>query len=159
MRVQVKLAGLGARDSLRLEAGLNLYGHELDETILPAEGGLAWCISERRRKEGGFPGAEYVIAQLKGGSDFPTKKKRVGLALEGAAARGGNDIMDESGNKVGVVTSGCPAPSLGLKPISLAYVDTNSSKIGTKLSVNVNDTVRNATVVKTPFVPHRYFRG
>ena len=96
------MAGLGARDSLRLEAGLCLYGNDIDEASSPVEAGLAWLISRERRARGGFPGEETILAQLRSG----VVRKRVGLVSRGAPARANTDILDLTGRKVGQVTSG-----------------------------------------------------
>jgi aminomethyltransferase len=147
-------AALGVRDSLRLEAGLCLYGHDLNESITPIEASLAWLISKRRREAGGFPGAEVIQKQLKEG----TKRKRVGLnILSGAPAREEALVQDLEGNKVGVVTSGSPSPVLK-KSIAMAYVDVAHAKIGTKLKVIVRGKPGDAEVTKMPFVPTKYFK-
>lgn len=152
---RVKLIGLGARDSLRLEAGLCLYGHDIDDTTTPAEADLLWSISKRRRTEGGFPGASIVQAQIADG----VSRKRVGLALDGKApAREGAEIADSTGAIVGRVTSGGFAPSPG-RPIAMGYVASASSASGTPLSILVRGKPLPARVVAMPFVPTRYFRG
>ncbi len=111
--------GLGARDLLRLEAGLCLYGHDIDETTTPVEADLAWTIGKRRRTEGNFPGAQIVLRQL----DEGTSRKRVGIRPDGrAAAREGTEIVDETGNKLGSITSGGFGPSVG-GPVALGYVE------------------------------------
>ncbi|WP_233454029.1 glycine cleavage system aminomethyltransferase GcvT [Tsuneonella flava] len=151
--LEVKPIGLGARDSLRLEAGLPLYGHDLSPETDPVSADLTFAISKRRRAEGGFPGAERVLGLLADGA--PTK--RVGLALEGRmAAREGADVF-AGDTKVGTVTSGGFAPTLG-HPIAMAYVDTAHSAEGTALELEVRGKRLPATVVPMPFVPHRYFR-
>ena len=152
---RVKLIGLGARDSLRLEAGLCLYGHDIDEETTPAEADLLWSISKRRRAEGGFPGTSIVQAQIADGAP----RKRVGLALDGKApAREGAEIADSTGAIVGRVTSGGFAPSLG-RPIAMGYVESASSAPGTPLSILVRGKPLPARVVSMPFIPTRYFRG
>jgi aminomethyltransferase len=150
---RVKPIGLGARDSLRLEAGLPLYGHDLDATTSPIEGNLAFAVSKRRREARDFPGAARILRELEAGP----KRLRVGLLVEGAPAREGADIVDIDGNRVGVVTSGGFAPSLN-RPIAMGYVSPEFSVPGTKLSVNVRGRAQPATVATMPFVPHRYFR-
>ena len=116
---EVAPIGLGARDTLRLEAGLCLYGHDIDETTTPVEAGLAWTIARRRRAEGGFPGAATILRQLAEGPS----RKRVGIRPDGRApAREGTAILDPGGNPVGRVTSGGFGPSLGA-PIAMGYVD------------------------------------
>src|SRR5205807_988083 len=116
---EVAPIGLGARDTLRLEAGLCLYGHDIDETTTPIEAGLAWTIGRHRRGEGGFPGAAVILRQL---TDGPSRK-RVGIRPDGRApAREGTAITDPAGNPVGRVTSGGFGPSLGA-PVAMGYVD------------------------------------
>jgi aminomethyltransferase len=147
--------GLGARDSLRLEAGLCLYGHELDETIDPIEAGLAWSIQKRRRLEGGFPGAARVHAAL---AEGPTRK-RVGLKPEGRApARDGAEIVDASGAEIGRVTSGGFGPSVG-GPIAMGYVVRSAAAPGTPVSLMVRGKPLAARVSPLPFHPHAYHRG
>ncbi|OQV18581.1 Aminomethyltransferase, mitochondrial [Hypsibius exemplaris] len=150
----VKLAGLGARDTLRLEAGLCLYGNDIDEKISPVEAGLTWTIGKRRRAEGGFPGAPSILEQIKKG----VSKKRVGIISSGAPARHDYPVSDTNGKQIGVVTSGCPSPSLG-KNISMAYVATAHSKIGSKLHIKVRNQNVTGEVVKMPFVPSNYHHG
>lgn len=150
---EVKPIGLGARDSLRLEAGLPLYGHDLSEDINPISAGLTFAISKRRRSEGGFLGAETVLSALENG----TSKVRVGLSLEGRmAAREGAKIFSES-EEIGTVTSGGFSPTLQ-RPIAMAYVDVAYSAHGTVLSIEMRGKRLDATVVSMPFVPHRYYR-
>ncbi len=147
-------AGLGARDSLRLEAGLCLYGHDIDTTTSPIEAALAWTIGKRRREEGGFPGAERILAELKDGAE----RRLVGLRPEGRApAREGATIMDSAGNSVGVVTSGGFGPTVGA-PIAMGYVKTALAKAGTALVIELRGKPVPAEVTKLPFVPHRYHR-
>ncbi|QDZ09421.1 glycine cleavage system aminomethyltransferase GcvT [Devosia ginsengisoli] len=150
---RVKPIGLGARDSLRLEAGLPLYGHDLDETISPIEADLGFAISKRRREVGDFPGAARILAERESGPS----RIRVGLIVEGAPAREGAEILDASGNAIGVVTSGGFAPSLG-KAIAMGFVPPAHATHGNKLQVSVRGRAQPAEVVPTPFVPHRYFR-
>ncbi|MBC2665002.1 glycine cleavage system aminomethyltransferase GcvT [Novosphingobium flavum] len=150
---QVRPIGLGARDSLRLEAGLPLYGHDLSEETDPVSAGLAFAISKRRRAEGGFLGADPVLAALADG----TYAQRVGLALEGRqAAREGALVMSGDA-EVGRVTSGGFSPSLG-RPIAMAYVAADKAAEGTALEIEVRGKRLPAKVVTMPFVPHRYFR-
>jgi len=147
--------GLGARDTLRLEAGLCLYGHELGETTDPIEAALAWSVPKRRREEGGFLGAARVQAALAGG----ITRRRVGLQLEGRApARDGADIVDSSGAKIGVVTSGGFGPSVGA-PIAMGYVAPEFAKAGTNVSLVVRGKALPARVAALPFHPHAYHRG
>ncbi|SEP84188.1 aminomethyltransferase [Devosia sp. YR412] len=150
---RVKPIGLGARDSLRLEAGLPLYGHDLDETISPIEADLGFAVSKRRRDSADFPGAARILAEREG----KLSRQRVGLIVEGAPAREGAEILDASGTAIGVVTSGGFAPSLG-KAIALGFVPPAHAEIGSKLQVSVRGRSQPAEVVPTPFVPHRYFR-
>jgi len=159
---KLRFAGLGARDSLRLEAGMCLYGHELDDTTTPVEAGLNFIIPKNRRDvEGsGFNGAETIIPQLtpasKGGTGM--RRRRVGLIVEGAPAREGAEIVDAEGGAIGKVTSGCPSPTLK-KNIAMAYVKDGMHKRGTELSVIVRGKKRKAVVTKMPFVPNQYYRG
>lgn len=157
---EVRPAGLGARDTLRLEAGLCLYGQDMDETITPPEASLAWCIAKRRRAEGGFPGAGHILRQIKGGP----RRRRIGLQLEGrAAARHDTQILSVSGdpagqNPIGYVTSGSFAPTLG-GPIAMGYVLTEHAAPGTPLKVMIRGNPQPAEASKMPFVPHRYKRS
>ncbi|MDC9823639.1 glycine cleavage system aminomethyltransferase GcvT [Devosia sp. ZB163] len=150
---RVKPIGLGARDSLRLEAGLPLYGHDLDETISPVEAGLNFAISKRRREAADFPGAQRILAELGGA----LKRVRVGLFVEGAPAREGAAILDEHGAEIGTVTSGGFAPSLN-RAIAIGFVPPDHAAPGTRLQVLVRGRAQPAEVVTTPFVPHRYVR-
>ena len=152
---EVKPIGLGARDSLRLEAGLCLYGHELDVTTSPVEASIQWSIQKRRREEGGFPGFERISRELKEGPS----RKRVGLLPEGRApAREGTEITTEDGVKIGVVTSGGFGPTLN-GPCAMGYVETQHAAIGTKVHLMVRGTAMPASIVAMPFVPHRFYRG
>ena len=150
---RVKPIGLGARDSLRLEAGLPLYGHDLDETVSSIEADLGFAVSKRRREAGDFPGAARILAER----DGKLNRIRIGLIVEGAPAREGAQILDASGTAIGVVTSGGFAPSLG-KAIALGFVPPAHAATGTKLQVSVRGRLQPAEVTPTPFVPHRYFR-
>lgn len=150
---RVRPIGLGARDSLRLEAGLPLYGHELDETVSPVEAGLNFALSKRRREARDFPGAGRILAEL---ADGPSRI-RVGLHVEGAPAREGAEITGPDGAVIGTVTSGGFAPSLG-RAIALGFVPPAFAAPGTTLGVTVRGRSQAATVVPTPFVPHRYVR-
>jgi aminomethyltransferase len=152
---EVEPIGLGARDTLRLEAGLCLYGHELDETTDPIEAGLAWSIQKRRRAEGGFPGAARIQAAL---ADGPARK-RVGLRLEGRApARDGAEIHDAAGARIGEVTSGGFGPSVGA-PIAMGYVARAHAEVGSPVGLLVRGKMLAAHVAPLPFHPHAYFRG
>ncbi|KAF9933342.1 hypothetical protein FBU30_005746 [Linnemannia zychae] len=149
---RVELAGLGARDSLRLEAGLCLYGNDLDENTTPIEAGLTWTIGKRRRAEGGFLGAEKIMDQIKNG----VSRRRVGLIVQGAPAREGAPIYS-NGELVGKVTSGCPSPSLK-KNVAMAYVKNGVHKSGTELEVEVRGRKQKAVITKMPFVPAGYHK-
>ena len=150
---EVKPIGLGARDSLRLEAGLPLYGHDLSPETSPVEADLLFGINKRRRSEGGFPGAERILRELAQG----VSRKRVGLTLDGRqAAREGAEVY--AGNeKVGVVTSGGFSPSCE-RPIAMAYIAMAHTAPGTALEIDVRGKRLAATVAPMPFVPHRYHR-
>jgi aminomethyltransferase len=159
---KLRLAGLGARDSLRLEAGMCLYGHDLDESITPPAAALNFIIPKNRRSGPGanFNGADAIIPQLttaaKGGKGV--SKRRVGLIVEGSPAREGAEIVDQEGKSVGKVTSGCPSPTLK-KNIAMGYVQDGLHKSGTELQVVVRGKNRKATVSKMPFVPNKFYRG
>lgn len=147
--------GLGARDSLRLEAGLCLYGHELDETVDPIEAALAWSIPKRRRAEGGFPGAKRIQDALANGP----ARQRVGLRPDGRApAREGAEIVSADGAPIGVVTSGGFGPSVG-GPIAMGTVARTHAAVGTPLNLMVRGKPLSARVVALPFYPHAYYRG
>lgn len=151
---RVKPIGLGARDSLRLEAGLCLYGHDLDTTTSPVEGAIAWSIQKRRRVEGGFPGAERIQRELREGPS----RLRVGLKPEGRSpVREGARIKSVDGKPVGVVTSGGFGPTVG-GPVAMGYVARAASAIGTPLLIDLRGKDVPATVVTLPFTPHRYHR-
>ncbi|KAJ2610963.1 hypothetical protein H4S08_003385 [Coemansia sp. RSA 1365] len=151
---EVKLAGLGARDSLRLEAGLCLYGSDIDSTTTPIEANLVWTIGKRRRVEGGFIGADVILDQIAKKSG---QRRRIGLVIEGAPARAHAKVLSPEGEEVGEVTSGVPAPSLG-KNIAMAYVKKGYHKKDTSLKVVVRNRVQDAKVVKMPFVPSNYHK-
>jgi aminomethyltransferase len=144
-------AGLGARDSLRLEAGLCLYGHDIDETTSPVEAGLSWSIGKRRRVEAGFSGAARILAELEKGPH----RRRVGLSPDGRAPAREGSLIRLGDRVVGRVTSGGFAPTLG-RPIAMGYVDTEHSAIGTSIDLIVRERPLAATIVALPFVPHRY---
>ncbi|NWI96614.1 GCST protein, partial [Pitta sordida] len=173
----VWLAGLAARDSLRLEAGLCLYGNDIDETTTPVEAGLLWTLGKRRRTAMDFPGAPFIMAQVK---EKP-RRKRVGLTSVGPPIRPHMAILDPEGRPVapncghgrggwccqplltcpcphvlGTVTSGCPSPSLG-KNIAMGYVEAAHSRAGTKLTVEVRKKQHPALITKMPFVPTHYY--
>lgn len=152
---EVEPAGLGARDSLRLEAGLCLYGHDIDETTSPVEAALTWAIPKRRRQEGGFPGAAVVQRQLAEGAP----RKRVGILPEGRApVREGAEILSTEGASIGQVTSGGFGPSLG-GPMAMGYVAKAQSAVGTQLLVVVRGKELPCKVILLPFVKQNYYRG
>jgi aminomethyltransferase len=147
--------GLGARDSLRLEAGLCLYGHDIDETTNPIEAGLSWSISKSRREEGGFPGDSRLLKMIKEGPE----RRRVGLILDDKTpAREGAEIINAEGEKIGQITSGGFSPNLS-KPIAMGYVETRYSSRGTELFIIVRGKPLKARTTLLPFVPHKYKRG
>ena len=148
----VKPAGLGARDSLRLEAGLCLYGQDLDETTTPVEADLAWAVGRRRRAEKNFPGADAILRQLSEGPE----RLRVGIRPEGKApARAGAVLARPDGASVGAITSGGVGPTVG-GPVAMGYVVPDAARPGTLLAAIVRDKPLPASVVQLPFVPHRY---
>ena len=151
---EVKPIGLGARDSLRLEAGLPLYGHDIDATTTPVEAGLTFAVPKRRRGTGSFPGAERIVAEIENGP----VRRRVGLAVEGRQpVREGALVLDGEGNEVGRVTSGGHSPMLGT-PIAMAYVPAASAAPGAAVTIENRGKLVAATVAPMPFVPHRYVR-
>ncbi|MEC9369068.1 MAG: glycine cleavage system aminomethyltransferase GcvT [Pseudomonadota bacterium] len=146
--------GLGARDSLRLEAGLCLYGHDIDTATSPVEADLAWAIGKRRREEGGFNGAARILKELEKGPS----RLRVGIRPDGKApAREGTEIRIDN-EQAGTVTSGSFGPSLGA-PVAMGYVPMAASQAGTALELIVRGQVRPARVAALPFVPHRYHKA
>ena len=156
---EVKFAGLGARDTLRLEAGLCLYGHDISETTTPVEAGLTWAIQKVRRlggaRHGGYPGASVIDAQLTSGSST----KRVGLVgLERVPVREGAIIVDAHGRKLGSVTSGTLAPTVN-EPIAMAYLAANHALPQHEVYAEVRGKRQPMRVSTMPFAPHRYFRG
>jgi aminomethyltransferase len=152
---EVKLVGLGARDSLRLEAGLCLYGHDTDLTTSPVEAGLAWSIGKRRREQGGFLGAARVLHELRQGPS----RMRVGVLVEGRIpAREGAAILSVDAAEIGKVTSGGFGPTVGA-PIAMGYVHRDHAAPETRVLVRVREKQLPAHVVSMPFVPHRYHRG
>ena len=147
-------AGLGARDSLRLEAGLCLYGNDIDSTTNPVEAALLWTISKRRRAEANFIGAGPILAAIAAGP----ARRRVGILPQGRApARGHTPIVDDAGVSVGEITSGGFGPSLNA-PCAMGYVRTDLAAIGTALSLLVRGKLLPARVAATPFFAHRYVR-
>ena len=152
---QARPIGLGARDSLRLEAGLCLYGHDIDTTTSPVEAGLTWSIQKRRREEGGFPGAARIQRELRDGP----ARLRVGLKPQGRApAREGTVVATPDGREVGKVTSGGFGPSVN-GPVAMGYVARDFTTPGTELHLVVRGKPLPAQVVPMPFAPHRYKRG
>jgi aminomethyltransferase len=150
---RVKPIGLGARDSLRLEAGLPLYGHDLDDTVSPIEAGLNFAVSKRRREARDFPGAARILSEISGN----LTRIRVGLFVEGAPARENTTIFDMRGSGVGRITSGGFSPSLN-RAIALGFVIPGHEAPGTQLQVEVRGRLQPATVAALPFVSHRYVR-
>lgn len=147
--------GLGARDSLRLEAGLCLFGHDLDEKTSPIEGNIAFACGKRRLAEGGFPGASRIQQEKASGPS----RLRVGIKPEGRTpAREGVEIQSVNGEVIGKITSGGFSPSLNW-PVAMGYVDTAFAQTGTPVQLIVRGKVLAAHIVEMPFVPHRYFRG
>ncbi len=152
---EVEAIGLGARDSLRLEAGLCLYGSDITTDTTPIEGDIAWVINKRRREEGGFPGADVILGQRADGAP----RKRVGLRPEGRTpARAHTEIRDAEGTLIGEITSGGFSPSLEA-PIAMGLVDAAHAEPGSRVVLMVRGKALPAEVVPMPFVPHRYFRG
>ncbi|WEK41865.1 MAG: glycine cleavage system aminomethyltransferase GcvT [Candidatus Sphingomonas colombiensis] len=152
---EVKPIGLGARDSLRLEAGLPLYGHDMTPDITPVMADLGFALFKRRREEGNFPGAERILLERENGP----VAKRVGLLVEGRQpVREGASVLDADGSDVGKVTSGGFAPTVGA-PIAMAYVPLALAAPGTRVQLTQRGKIHAATVTAMPFVPHRYFRG
>ena len=150
----VRPIGLGARDSLRLEAGLPLYGHDLDGTTTPVMADLNFAVGKRRRAEGGFAGSLRIMAEIDNGP----AQKRIGLSVEGRQpVREGALILDREGNEVGRVTSGGHSPSLG-RPIAMGYVATPLAEAGTALTLEQRGKLFQSEVAPMPFVPHRYHR-
>ena len=155
---ELRLAGLGARDTLRLEAGMCLYGHDLDDTTTPVEAALSWVIGKDRRAKGGFHGDSIILQQLKKKSEGGgVSRRRIGLTIEGSPAREGAEIVDESGEKIGNITSGCPSPTLK-KNIAMGYIKDGMHKAGTEVEVVVRGKKRKAVVTKMPFIPSKYFK-
>jgi aminomethyltransferase len=160
-QTEVKPIGLGARNSLRLEAGLCLYGNDIDTTTTPIEAGLNWAIQKVRRtggaRAGGFPGADIVLGQLDGA--HPLQRKLVGLiAQERVPVREHVELQNTQGIKVGEVSSGLLGPSANV-PVAIGYVDAASAVLGTVVNAMVRGKAVPMTVSAMPFVPHRYYRG
>jgi aminomethyltransferase len=170
---RLRLAGLGARDSLRLEAGMCLYGQDLDDSTTPVEAGLGWIVHPDRRANGGFFGDEVILhqlRQLKEGTGPP--RRRVGLVVEGAPARAGAQILvhqstpgpsgstkfvEKTDDVIGTVTSGCPSPTLG-QNIAMGYVQRGFHKANTEVRVVVRGKERKAMVTKMPFIKAKYWK-
>jgi aminomethyltransferase len=157
---EVKPIGLGARNSLRLEAGLCLYGNDIDTTTTPVEAQLNWAMQKVRRtggeRAGGFPGASKVLGQLDGA--IPVQRKRVGLvALERVPVREHTELQDESGKRIGEVTSGLLGPTID-KPVAMGYVDSSCAAAGTRVNAMVRGKAVPMEVAPMPFVPNRYYR-
>jgi aminomethyltransferase len=151
---EVAPIGLGARDSLRLEAGLCLYGHDIDPATTPVEAGLSWAIGKRRRSDGGFPGADHILAQLKDG----VPRKRVGILPEGRApAREHTEIRAPGGGVIGEITSGGFGPTVG-GPVAMGYVTSEFAQVGSPVELVIRGKARPAKVVKLPFAPHNYVK-
>ena len=151
----VELIGLGARDSLRLEAGLCLYGHDIDETTSPIEAGLIWSIQKHRREQGGYMGAARVRKDI---TERPIRR-RVGVQPIGRApAREGTLIQSSDGKDIGVITSGGFGPSVG-GPVAMGYVTRKYSKVGTDVQLLVRGKPKPAHIIKLPFVPNNFYRG
>jgi aminomethyltransferase len=150
----VKPIGLGARDSLRLEAGLPLYGHDIDRTTTPVIADLTFAIQKRRRAEGGFAGAMRILGEIDNG----VPQKRVGFDVEGRQpVREGALVLDGEGNEIGRITSGGHSPSLG-RPIAMGYVNTALAEPGSKVTLEQRGKLFAASVAPMPFVPHKYHR-
>ncbi len=151
---EVEPIGLGARDSLRLEAGLCLYGHDIDGTTTPVEAALSWAIGKRRRIGGGFPGSDVILAQLRNGAP----RKRVGVQAEGRApARDHTEIRAPGGEPIGEITSGGFGPTVG-GPVAMGYVTSRFTEVGTPVELVVRGKARPANIVKLPYTPHRYVK-
>lgn len=159
---QVQPIGLGARNSLRLEAGLCLYGNDIDTSTTPVEAGLNWAMQKVRRvdgaRAGGFPGATKILAQLQG-TTGATARKRVGLvALERIPVREHSELQNDLGERIGEVTSGLLGPSID-KPVAMGYVSPEFTALGTCINAIVRGKPVPMQVTAMPFVPNRYFRG
>ena len=137
-----------------------LYGHDLDDTTTPVEAGLSWVIGKDRRTDGEFHGSQVILSQLtpksKGGAGV--ERRRVGLIVEGAPAREGAEIVNDKGEKIGNVTSGCPSPTLK-KNVAMGYIKDGMHKAGTEVEVLIRGKRRKAVVTKMPFVPSKYWKG
>lgn len=157
---EVEFIGLGARDSLRLESGLCLYGHDLDQTTTPVEGSLLWAISKNRRADGeragGFPGADTIFDQI---ANKNHTRKRVGLIAQGKAPiREGAELVDADGQPIGIVTSGSFGPTMGV-PVAMGYVALTHAALDTEVYALVRGKQLPMVVSKAPFIEQRYYRG
>jgi aminomethyltransferase len=150
---EIEAIGLGARDSLRLEAGLCLYGHDIDETTTPVEASLLWSIGKRRREDGGFPGASQIQKQITQGR----ARARVGILPEGRAPAREGTVIVKDGEEIGIVTSGGFGPTLG-GPVAMGYVNVAHRTEGTEINLMVRGKALPAKVAKMPFVPNGYKR-
>jgi aminomethyltransferase len=151
---KVNPVGLGARDTLRLEAGLCLYGHDLNEKTNPIEANLKWAIAKRRREEGGFNGWEKIKKLIENGSE----KKRVGILPEGRIiARENTKIFSESGEEIGLITSGTFGPSVNA-PVAMGYINSKFSEIGTKIQLEVRGKKHGGKVSELPFFKKSYVK-
>ncbi|PWW76999.1 glycine cleavage system T protein [Tuber magnatum] len=151
---RIRLSGLGARDSLRLEAGMCLYGHDLDDTTTPIEAGLKWLVGKTRVMDGNFLGAETIGRQYNSWSFVP--RRRVGFFVEGLSAREGAEIVEKGTDSViGKITSGCPSPTLG-KNIAMGYIRSGFHKQGTEVGIRMRGRERSGTVTKMPFIETKY---
>nr|DBA18325.1 TPA: hypothetical protein GDO54_016587 [Pyxicephalus adspersus] len=153
-RPEVKLAGLAARDSLRLEAGLCLYGNDIDETTSPVEATLVWTLGKRRRAAMDFPGASVIVPQIKG----KVSRKRVGITSTGPPIRQHTMILNTEGRVIGEVTSGCPSPSLK-QNVAMGYVEPEYAKVGTALQLEVRKKLVDGVTSKMPFMPTKYYNA
>jgi aminomethyltransferase len=151
---KVRMIGLGARDTLRLEAGLCLYGHDIGPETSPVEAAIEWIIADKTNKSS-CPGAEIIWQQLASG----VTRRRVGLMMEGKVPlREGMDVLDDSGQLAGCITSGGFSPTLG-KPIAMAYIKSEFANTGSQLQVNIRNKNYQVETVALPFVKHRYHRS
>ncbi|XP_050070073.1 aminomethyltransferase, mitochondrial [Anopheles maculipalpis] len=153
---KLKLAGLGARDSLRIEAGLCLYGNDIDESTTPVEANLLWLVAKARRVENNFPGSDKINSQIKNG----VTRRRVGFKMDSGAApaRQHVDIYNNEQQKVGEITSGCPSPCLQ-QNVAMGYIREEYKKPGTEISLKVRDKHYHSTVSKMPFVATHYYQA
>ena len=157
---EVEWIGLGARDSLRLESGLCLYGHDIDQTTTPVEASLLWAISKVRRidgeRAGGFPGADIILDQI---ATKDVARKRIGMVgLGKAPVREGAELYNSAGEKIGIVTSGTAGPTKG-SPIAMGYVETQYAVLDTEIFADVRGKKLPMLIQRMPFVSQRYYRG